>query len=107
MISKDLFKFIDQVSKNLDKKFSEFSKKEKILSHSVKLTEEVWELSSEVLVSIWKARVEKLQNYSKSDLEAEFADVILTTLILAKDLDIDINKSLIDKINSINARGWL
>jgi NTP pyrophosphatase (non-canonical NTP hydrolase) len=38
-------------------------------------------------------------------LELEFADVIITTLLLANSLNVDINKSLEKKVNIIKNRG--
>jgi len=49
-------------------------------------------------------RQEKLDNHDKNNLPNEFADVIITTLLLAKSMDVDIKKALINKIEKINKR---
>jgi NTP pyrophosphatase (non-canonical NTP hydrolase) len=75
-----------------------------VLATCVKISEEVWELSWEVLKSIWQARKEKLESFSKSNLDWEFADVVITTLLLAELLDIDINDAIKMKLKKIEDR---
>jgi len=106
MISKELLEIIKKLNLNLDEKFSEakLNKKEKILASCVKMSEEIWELSGEVLKSIWRARKEKIQNFSKDDLKWEFADSILTILLLAELMEIDVNEALEMKLKKIENR---
>ncbi len=49
-------------------------------------------------------RKQKLKNLDKENLHGEFADVIITTLLLAKAMNIDIEKALEKKIEKINKR---
>ena len=109
MISKELLNIIDWfVNKlNQNNKESLDKKKEIILASSVKLSEEVWELSWEVLKSIGRARKEKLENFSKDNLIWEFADVIFSLLVLAKTMNVDINEALEYKLKKINDRWWV
>mgnify|MGYP002347756849 CR=1 FL=1 len=104
MISKELLDNIDIIRQNL-KKFHNLddTSNEMILAKAVKLSEEVWELNSEVLKSLYKGR----KIFVQEDLELEFADVILTTLLLAKSLNVDINSSLVRKLNIIKERWWV
>jgi NTP pyrophosphatase (non-canonical NTP hydrolase) len=44
------------------------------------------------------------KNFTQEDLDLEFADVILTTLLLAKSLNVDINTSLVKKLDIIRER---
>jgi NTP pyrophosphatase (non-canonical NTP hydrolase) len=69
-----------------------------------KLVEEVGELSEALLKSDSLQRPDKLKD--KADLEQELADVILVSLILAKQLDVDIKKALEDKIKKIKERKY-
>lgn len=85
---------------NLD----EMSKKEIIYSHALKLVEEVWELSSWILKEFWYQRKEKLSRDNLKNLPLEFADVLIVTLILAKSLNIDIDKALEEKVEIIKKR---
>lgn len=104
MISKELLDNIDIIRQNL-KKFHNLddTSNEMILAKAVKLSEEVWELNSEVLKSLYKGR----KTFVQEDLELEFADVIITTLLLAKSLNFDINKSLNKKLDIIKERWWI
>lgn len=105
MISKELLNNIDKIRQNL-KYFhwiTDDTIPEMILAKAVKLSEEVWELNSEILKSLYKWRKIFLQE----DLELEFADVIISTLLLANSLNVDINSSLDKKLNIINERWWI
>ena len=75
--------------------------KEIVLARTVKLSEEVGELCNEVLASQGDQRREKLNSYTKEGLEDEFADVILTALVLAEFMKVDIKKALRNKLRKI------
>lgn len=49
-------------------------------------------------------RKQKLDNHNKDNLSEEFADVIITTLLLAKAMNVDIEKALERKIEKVNKR---
>lgn len=106
MITKELLETIDTIDENLKKYFSHLNQTdlEMILSRTVKLTEEVWELNSDLLQKFYKRRVTE---FNEENLKWEFADVIITTLLLAKSLDIDINEALNLKIEKIKQRGGI
>lgn len=102
---KDLLKFIEIEDKRLKKYYGSYNDQEKrILARTVKLTEELGELCNEVLAYGSLQRKEKLNNHDKNNLPEEFADVIITTLLLAKAMDIDIEKALKKKIKKVNKR---
>ena len=69
-----------------------------------KLTEEVGEVSDELLKSFSYARKHKLEK--ENNLKNEIADVIIVTLLLAKNMNIDIDNALREKIKKIEARGY-
>ena len=105
MLSEKLLKFIDEEEEKIQKKFGDRIDKEKrIMIQNLKLTEEVGEFTNEVLLNLSFARDEKINNLDKSNLANEFADVIITSLICAKTLDIDIDKALENKIEKIKKR---
>ena len=86
-------------------KDSGFSDQEKrILARTVKLSEELGELSNEVLMRHDNQRKEKLKNHNMNNLPEEFADVIITTFLLAKAMGVDIEKGLERKVEKINKR---
>ena len=76
--------------------------KEEALARAVKLGEEVGELCNEVLAHLTLQRKDKLQGRKQEALSHEFADVILTTLLLAKTLEVNIPDAIRSKIMKVN-----
>lgn len=86
----------------INKSGVEETEKEKILLRVVKLNEEVGELCEEILNKFENQRVEKI--FDEKNLRGELADVIITTMILADKLNIDVEKALDEKVNYILER---
>ena len=103
MDMKELLEFIDKEDKRVRKLFKVDDEKF-ILGQNVKLMEEVGELSSDVLTHLSLQRSKKLENHDKDNIKDEFADVMFTTLILAKSMNVDIEKALENKMKKINKR---
>jgi NTP pyrophosphatase (non-canonical NTP hydrolase) len=82
----------------------EISARERVLVRLAKLTEEVGELSEEILSSFGHQRKEKLDKHEPENIGKEAADVIITTLLLAKSLDIDMTEALRKKIAIVRER---
>ena len=102
---KDLLKFIETEDGRLKKYYGGYTDQEKrIRARTVKLSEALGELCNAVLAFNSMQRKEKLDRYDAENLSEEFADVIITALLLAKAMDIDIEKALDKKINKINGR---
>ncbi len=107
MSFEQLLKFIDLQDKRLieDSGGRHVNDKEKrALARAVKLSEEVGELSSEILGHTKDQRERKSRIFSNEGLSSEFADVVITTLLLAKSVDVDIKEALEKKIDKINKR---
>jgi NTP pyrophosphatase (non-canonical NTP hydrolase) len=106
MTFQELLEFIDIEDARLRDRYGKnFStEKEVILAKAVKLSEEVGELSSEVLGYNGDQRKEKLDQQTADSLPNELADVVITTLLLAKSLHVDIQDALAKKIQKINSR---
>lgn len=104
MIKEEFFQEISLIDNNLKNYFSALNQTdlEDILSRLAKMTEEVWELNSDVLKKYYKRKIT-----SEENLELEFADVIITLALLAKSLDVDLNKAIINKFNIIKQRWWI
>ena len=101
----EVLQFIDVEDKRLRDKYGNYPDEEKrILARTVKMTEEVGELCNEILSFCSLQRPEKLDNHSTKSLADEFADVMFTTLLLAKATNVDIKSAMQEKINKINAR---
>ena len=102
---KELLKFIEIEDERLKKYYGGYSDQEKrILARTVKLTEELGELCDEILAHNSMQRKQKLDNHNKDNLSEEFADVIITTLLLAKAMNVDIEKALERKIEKVSKR---
>lgn len=101
---KELLGFIEKQDKVLIKHFGSSNLKQRILSRTVKLAEEFGELCNEVLALNGDQRQEKLDNTNKENLSYDFADVIITACLLAKSVDVDIEKALEIKILKIKRR---
>jgi NTP pyrophosphatase (non-canonical NTP hydrolase) len=101
---KELLKFIEIENGRLKKRYLNLDKEKMILAQTVKINEELGELCNEILKHCSLQRKEKLDNMDKKDIEEEFSDVLITTLLLAKSMDIDIENALKEKISKINKR---
>ena len=102
MLHPDLKSFISKESVRLKQSFP-MDDAQEILARTVKLSEELGELSSNVLSHLSYQRHDK-PKITTSDLSHEFADVIITALLLAESLDIDISKALMEKTKKIDER---
>ena len=102
---KDLKKFISEEDRRLRKYYGGYKDEEKRrLARTVKLAEELGELCDEVLSYNSMQRKSKLEGRDANNLSEEFADVVITTLLLAEAMKVDIEKALKGKIKKINKR---
>lgn len=100
-----LLQFIKTEDGRLKKYYGGYTDQEKrILARTVKLSEELGELCNAILAFNSMQRKEKLEKHDRDNLSEEFADVIITTLLLAEAMGINIEKSLEKKIKKINNR---
>lgn len=102
---RDLLNWIELEDERLKKYYGSYPDQEKrILARTVKLTEELGELCNAVLAHNSLQRKQKLDGFDKDNLPEEFADVIITSLLLAKAINVDIEKALEKKIEKVNGR---
>lgn len=71
---------------------------------TIKLSEEVWELNEQILWHYGYGRKEKLEKCSSEHLEQEIADVIFSAMMIAKSLNIDVEKAMSNKLQEIKRR---
>jgi len=103
MITKELLNWISLQDKKLLSKFGQGKTKlERTYAKTIKLNEEVGELCVEVLASDGDISDEKLKHKDKDNLKYELADVVICTLLLASDMNVDINEALKTKIEKID-----
>jgi len=101
----DLKEFIKKEDQRLRKYYGNYPDEEKrILARTVKLAEEMGELCDEVLAYNSMQRKDKLDKLEDDNLSEEFADVVITTLLLAEVMRVDIEKALERKIEKIHKR---
>jgi NTP pyrophosphatase (non-canonical NTP hydrolase) len=101
---KDLLKFIKKEDKRIKKKFGKgVTQRERILFRMIKIGEEYGELCESILAFNKLQRQEK-PDKANTDLAGELADVIITTLLLAESLGIDIQEALKRKMEAIDRR---
>ncbi len=102
---KDLIKFIKAEDERLKKYYGSYSDQEKrILVRTVKLSEELGELCEKILLYMSMQRKDKLIRHNKDKLSEEFADVVITALLVARAMDVDIEKALKRKMRKISKR---
>jgi NTP pyrophosphatase (non-canonical NTP hydrolase) len=102
---RSLLRFIEAEDERLKKRYGSYlNKEEVILARTVKLGEEFGELCEMVLAYNSLQRKQKLNIHDRENLPEEFADVIITTLLLAETMNIDIEKALEEKMQTLNHR---
>jgi NTP pyrophosphatase (non-canonical NTP hydrolase) len=100
----DLLRFVEIEDEKLKKRYSSLSSQEMILARTVKLAEEFGELCEEVLTYSALQRRQKLDNRNEENLPEEFADVIITALLLAKSMNVNVETALETKMHRLNQR---
>ncbi|PIT94237.1 hypothetical protein COU00_00045 [Candidatus Falkowbacteria bacterium CG10_big_fil_rev_8_21_14_0_10_43_11] len=104
MTWEELLQFIDAEDERIKAKFASYDNEKRILARTVKLGEETGELCNAVLAFLNDQRPEKLNNFKQEHLAHEFADVVITTFMLAKSAGVDVGQALKDKIGIIKNR---
>lgn len=101
----DFLDFIDVIDgKLIERADSSTTDKERVLSRTVKISEEFGELCDEVLAFDGDQRKEKLDEKGKDSLSCEFADVLITLFLLAKSMNVDVLNGVEKKMGKIKSR---
>ena len=102
---KTLLKWVKKESGRLEKDHERYSDQDKqIFACAIKLGEEFGELCQEVLFHSSLQRKSKMCKFKQENLPEEFADVLICTLLLAQEMNVDIEKAREDKIKKIDER---
>ena len=101
---RDLCRFIEIQDERLRRYYSGLKQEKLVLARTVKLAEELGELCQEVLAYCSLQRKQKLEGCNKEKMSEEFADVLITTLLLAKSMDVNVSNALEKKVQKINKR---
>jgi NTP pyrophosphatase (non-canonical NTP hydrolase) len=70
----------------------------------MKVVEELGELADEILTSMNLQRDSKIAAFTRENLEDEFADALASLVLLANELDIDVEKVIKRKIEFTKER---
>ena len=93
------------LSGKLKPSYHVYSKTEsEILTETVKLNEEVGELCNDILGILKLQRKAKQLKFDKRNIYEEFADVIISTIVLAQTAGVDLERALEDKLKKIEER---
>tara|TARA_B100000315_G_scaffold260312_1_gene320758 strand:+ start:175 stop:501 length:327 start_codon:yes stop_codon:yes gene_type:complete len=103
---KDINEFIEDEIKRLEEYYSEKNRDELTMAMGFKVIEEIGELFEELLKNKGHQRKDKLEKINTEDIKKEFADVIFTTLIMAKEFDVDIEDAIKIKMDEIKKRDY-
>ena len=105
MLYKTLLKFIDKEDARLKALAgSGADERARSLGRTVQLTEELGELSNEILAFSNFQQQEKLARHDPQTLADKFTDLVISTLLLGKGLNINLKKALRDKVSRLNKR---
>jgi NTP pyrophosphatase (non-canonical NTP hydrolase) len=105
MTFEELLKFIALERERLAEHTGKYEDAEKeIFARTVKVGEEFGELCQEVLFHANLQGKHKKDKFDQNNLANEFADVIFTTLLLAQDMNVNIEQALENKIKKIEKR---
>lgn len=74
------------------------NQEQKIFARTMKIMEELGELSDEILTSMNLQRNTKIAKFSQQNIEDEFADVLGSLILLGIELDIDVEAVMKRKI---------
>lgn len=101
----EILEFIKKEHKRLLRFYNFENHKDIRYPIAVKIMEELGELSEQLLALDSIQRKEKLK-VNKGKIEEEIADVLITTLLLAENLNIDVSKELTGSIEKRLSRWY-
>lgn len=100
----ELVKEYKKISKFLNERWPLKDKNQRVFARTMKIVEELGELSDEILTSMNLQRDSKIAKFSRENLEDEFADVLGSLILLANEIDIDVETVIKKKIKFTRER---
>lgn len=102
---KELSEFIDRTLDKWKYPVSDwYSNRERVFAQMIKVSEETGELSEQVLWKFGWQRISKKDKISDEKLKNEIADVILSTVRLARLMNMDVEELLEKKMKILKDR---
>lgn len=86
------------VSNFLNEKWPLKSHDQRVFARTMKIVEELGELADEILTSMNLQRNSKIEAFTKENIEDEFADVLASLILLANEMDLDVEKIMKRKL---------
>lgn len=77
---------------------------QRVFARTMKIVEELGELADEILTSMNLQRDSKIAKFSRQNIEDEFADVFGSLILLAIELDIDVEEVMKRKLEFTRQR---
>ncbi len=93
-----------EIADFLNKHWPLKDKSQRVFARTMKVVEELGELSDEILTSMNLQRNSKIAKFSRENLEDEFADVMGSLILLSVELGIDVEKVMQKKIKFTRER---
>ena len=77
---------------------------QRVFARTMKIVEELGELADEILTSMNLQRNVKIEAFSRENVEDEFADVLASLILLANEMNVDIEKVIKRKLQFTRER---
>ena len=104
MTIQTLVKQYQDISKFLNSRWPLKNKEQRVFARTMKIMEELGELSDEILTSMNLQRDSKIAKFSQENVGEEFADVMGSLILLGIELDIDVETVMKKKIKFTRER---
>lgn len=104
MTIQNLVSQYQKISDFLNTKWPLKDNDQRVFARTMKIVEELGELADEILTSMNLQRDSKIAKFTKENIEDEFADVLGSLILLAIELNIDIEKVMQKKIDYTKER---
>lgn len=92
------------ISRFLNQRWPLKTADQRIFARTMKIVEELGELADEILTSMNLQRNSKVAKFSQQNMKDEFADVLASMILLAIELDIDLDQVMKKKIDYTRER---
>lgn len=102
MNPQNLIELVDQLHDHFA--LQNIDPEKELLYRHLKLTEEVGELSNDIMSYLWHQRKDKLDEFELNNLGHEVVDVILAALLVGRMTWVDLEQAFDYKINKVKAR---
>lgn len=103
----ELIEELREINQRLQKAYDLDDARVEVLARMTKISEELGELSDEVLSTVSMQRKDKLGQFRTENVAKELADVIVTVMILGITLDIDVEQALVERLAQLKNRKYV